>query len=154
MKILLVEDDENKANRLIAFVSEALTAEPIEAVRSYRTGVAKMRSQPFDLILLDMTMPTYEITADEEGGRPRAFGGRDILRQMDRYSIAVPVIVVTQFERFGEGSEARSRAELDRELARAHPATYRGMVYYDPSNQEWKDDLMQLANAARRNEAP
>lgn len=154
MRVLLIEDDENKANRICAFVREFLRVDAIEVARSYQKGVAVLRSNAFDLVLLDMTIPTFEITADEEGGRPRAFGGRDILRQMDRHAISSPVIVVTQFERFGEGSEARSRAELDRELGRSHPAVYRGMVYYDSANQSWKEELARAVKAALGDVAP
>ena len=37
---------------------------------------------------------------DEPGGQTHIFGGQESLRQMDRFDIVLPVIVVTQFEAF------------------------------------------------------
>ena len=141
MRTLLVEDDANKCYQILTFLRDGLGIIDTTVAKSYRTGLTNVLKGAYDLVLLDMTMPTYEITSDEEGGRPRAFAGRDILRQMKRRSIAVPVIVVTQFERFGDRNEVKTRSELDCELRRAHPEIYCGMVYYNVAQEGWKDEL-------------
>ena len=58
-----------------------------------------------------------------------------------RRGIITPVIVVTQFDKFGDSGESKTREELDRELAEAHPKNYRGMVYYNSALEGWKDEL-------------
>ena len=141
MRVLLVEDDENKRSQMIRLLREDSAIQDVEISASYIGGVDRVLGGAFDLVVLDMTLPTYEVTADEEGGRPRAFGGRDILRQMKRRGIITPVIVVTQFDKFGDSGESKTREELDRELAEAHPKNYRGMVYYNSALEGWKDEL-------------
>jgi CheY-like chemotaxis protein len=149
MRALLVEDDENKRAQILRLVREGWPEAEIETAGSYRGGLDRIQNRQFDLVLLDMTMPTYDIDFDEEGGRPRAFAGRDILRQMERRGIAAPVVVVTQFDKFGEGGETKTRDQLDRELAAAHPSNYRGMVYYNTALEGWKEELTRKVEALR-----
>jgi CheY-like chemotaxis protein len=150
MRVLLVEDDENKRSQMIRLLREDLAIDDVQIAASYIGGVDRVLKERFDLVVLDMTLPTYEVNADDEGGRPRAFGGRDILLQMKRRGLATPVIVVTQFDKFGDRGESKTRAELDIELAKAHPIIYRGMVYYNSALEGWKDDLARAIEKAKR----
>jgi DNA-binding NarL/FixJ family response regulator len=141
MKILIVEDDENKSLQLYNFFSEKFPQVEVENAQSLQGGLRKILDGGIDIILLDMTMPTFDIRLDEDGGRPQPYAGREILRQMDRRDIDVPVIVVTQFDRFGSGIDSMTLSELDKQLRLAHPENYKGAIYYDVSFGEWKDDL-------------
>src|SRR5258708_830765 len=106
MRLLVVEDDENKRTQILGFLGERFSWVKVVAAESLQSGLKLIVSDQFDLILLDMTLPTFDVGIDEDGGRPRAYAGREILRQMDRRKIATPVIVLTQFDRFGEGNNA------------------------------------------------
>ena len=146
MKVLIVEDDENKRQYLASFVREQIADASIEEARSYRSGLLKSLEQRFDLILLDMSMPTFDIAPGEDGGRPQSLAGREILRQLERRRVQHAVIVVTQLVRFGD-DETMTASELDGELRDAHPSMYRGMVYYDATLAGWKGELLDLIRA-------
>jgi len=146
MRMLIVEDDENKRKQVVNFVEETWPAAHISVVRSLQSGLRAILSGGLDLIVLDMSLPTYDVTVEEDGGRLQAYAGREILRQMDRRQIGVPVVVVTQFDKFGEGVAALTREELDAQLQRAHPRVYRGMVYYNVALDGWKDDLTRIVD--------
>ena len=92
-------------------------------------------------MLLDMTMPTYDVSGKETGGIERRYAGVEILRRLQRKKIHIPAIVVTQFERFGEGSDLVSLEELREDLAEKFPAVFRGAVFYQAANSEWKKEL-------------
>lgn len=141
MKILLVEDDENKRTKLLAFLRERCQTDEVEIAKSLQGGVRAILRGGHELIIVDMTMPTFDISAEEDGGRPQAYAGREILRQMDRRGIVVPTLVVTQFDRFGEGGDAMTFDELDGKLKNEHPGCYVGMVYYDVAVEGWREDL-------------
>jgi CheY-like chemotaxis protein len=141
MKVLIIEDDENKRGQLIEFLKEATQSSTIVEARSLQSALKRIIDDTFDLIFLDMTLPTFDIGVDEDGGRPRVYGGREILRQMDRRGIVTPVIMVTQFDRFGKGAESLTLQQLDRELRKAHSKNYRGSVYYNVALEDWKDVL-------------
>jgi CheY-like chemotaxis protein len=136
-----VEDDENKRTQILVFLIERFSSVEVVAAESLQSGLKLIVSDQFDLILLDMTLPTFDIGIDEDGGRPRAYAGREILRQMDRRQIGTPVVVLTQFDKFGEGDDALTLPELDGRLRQAHPKTYQGAIYYSSSVEGWKEEL-------------
>lgn len=141
MKILIIEDDENKRAQITALVSHVVKGSTIVQARSYHSGLKSIFETPPNVILLDMTMPTYDVSANEDGGRPQHYAGREILRQMDRRQVNIPVIIITQFDVFGDGPEALTRMQLDRELKIDHSSNYRGTIYYNAASNSWKGEL-------------
>jgi DNA-binding NarL/FixJ family response regulator len=150
VKILLVEDDENKRLQLQQFVEASLPDAELWQERSLQTGLRHVRREVPDLVLLDMTIPNYDIGPDESGGQTHIFGGLEFLRQLDRFDIHVPVIVVTQFETFGKPPETRQLNDLDAELRAEHSPDYRGAIYYNAAIHDWKAQLLSLINELDR----
>lgn len=108
---------------------------------SYQTGLKEVERGQADWVVLDMTMPTYDVTPSERGGRTRFFGGREILRAIARRKLPARVIVVTQFESFGEGKQKKTLSELSQELRRDFPDNYVDTVFYHPAQTEWREKL-------------
>lgn len=141
MRVLLVEDDENKRKNLRDCLLEIDPDISLQQAGSLQTGLRALRENPPELVVLDMTLPNYEPGPDEPGGQPHLFGGREFLRQMDRYDILIPVIVVTQFSAFGTGKHAKDLAGLDEELRNEHGSVYKGSIHYNSAVLGWKDEL-------------
>src|SRR5437762_9859016 len=102
MKILLVEDEETKRRQVMDLISQKFSEFGIDEAKSLNSGLRKIAGGAYDLVILDMTMPTFDITLDEDGGRPQAYGGRELLRHMAQRGIKTPVVLLTQFDRFGK----------------------------------------------------
>lgn len=151
MRILVVEDDENKRAQIGNFLKNAYPSTGVTYAMSMQSGLTSIIDGGIDLIILDMTMPTFDITAEEDGGRPQAYAGREILKQMDRFNIRTPVVVVTQFDKFGEGSDSLTLSELNEQLHQSHPQSYRGVVYYDVAVEGWKEELSSMISAILEN---
>ena len=147
-RVLIVEDDENKGVQFSQFLRDRFDPIEITIERSLQSGLRRIRREHPDLVLLDMTLPNYEPGPDETGGTTHIFGGREFLRQMDRFDIDVPVIVVTQFETFGKPPNMMGLRELDDQLRTDHATVYRGAVYYHASLHAWKDELSTLVSTA------
>jgi CheY-like chemotaxis protein len=141
MKILLVEDDEDKREDLISFILNNFDSEYKE-VRSFQTALKTIQEENFDLILLDMTIPTFDITPSEGGGRSQPFGGEMLLHEIVRRKIQVKVIIVTQFDVFGKGDELITVKDLDRKLSEKFSNNYVGTVQYKVSYTGWKELLL------------
>jgi CheY-like chemotaxis protein len=127
MKILIVEDDENKGESLRQFVRTLFPNAELELCRSLRSGIKSMRANRPALILLDMTLPNYDVGPNEHGMTPHIFGGQEFLKEMDRFDIFSPVIVVTQFEHFGE-EPSKTLVDLNDELRRQFEKVYIGAL--------------------------
>lgn len=141
MEILLVEDDEDKREQLILFVNENKLGRLTE-VRSFQSGLAKIKTHIYDLILLDMSMPTFDISANESGGRSQPFGGELLLFEMQRRGIVSKVIVVSQFELFGDGEDKISIEDLNNRLLDSFSENYIGIVQYSISYTSWKNKIL------------
>ncbi|CDI07356.1 response regulator [Agrobacterium pusense] len=141
MKFLLVEDDENKREQIMGWVAELYASAEFTVARSLQSGVRAVKQRNIDCVLLDMTLPNYDVGPEEPGGRTtHSFGGRELLKQMDRFDIDIPVIVITQFETFGKSPDTMDLAELDIRLAKDHK-NYVASIYYHASMHGWKDKL-------------
>jgi len=143
MKMLIVEDDEKKRNQLEKFILLMFPECTVSIAKSYNSAVKAIVNNKYDIILLDMTMVTFDIGKDEDGGRPQAYAGREVLRQMDRRNIKTPVVVITQFNNFGEGKDSLTLDELNASLKRNHTDNYIGAIYYSNINDNWKTQLIE-----------
>lgn len=76
----------------------------------------------------------------------RSYGGRDILNEMKRKNISIPTVVVTQFNVFSEGKSQMDQLQLDNLLREEHQNIYKGMVYYNAQNLDWKANLDFIIN--------
>lgn len=139
-----MEDDENKRYQLKDFVDSLLPKSEVVATKSLQSGLKEILHKKYDLIILDMTMPTYDIDINENGGRIQPLAGTELLCQMERRELKIPVIVVTQFDRFGTGKDSTTLQELNLQLRQNHPQNYRGYVYYSTALAGWKQSLRRL----------
>ena len=110
---------------------------------SYHSGVKVLSNQRWDVVILDMSMPSFDVSLDDDGGHPQAYGGREILRHLDRKRIAVSCIVLTQFDTFGRGTERKTLTQLDEELRAAHSRNYLGAIHYDIAVEGWRETLIE-----------
>lgn len=145
MKVLLVEDDEDKRDDLVLFINEKLTKN-LRIAKSIQSGKKALREEYFDLVLLDMTIPTFDISPTEEGGRTQAFGGRMLLSEIVRHRIKTKVLVITLFDLFGKGNEEISLPKLDEQLQEKFSEIYFGAIQYSVSLVGWKDELSKKIN--------
>lgn len=141
MRIAVVEDDAFKRDKLVEATKEVIPQAIFSFAKSYKSGLRLAVSQDHDLVLLDMTLPSFDITEEADGGPPLVYGGREILRQMARRRIEKPVILVTQFEQFEAANDALSLAELTDELREEYGHLLLATIYYNPTQSSWRDHL-------------
>ncbi|BCT92461.1 response regulator [Lysobacter helvus] len=157
MRILLVEDDPEKARRLEDFLfkerlaQEVIVAKSFDAALSQLMQISSKESSSFDVMLLDMTMPTFDAAEDEpEGGAPEHFAGRDLLAQMKLRAITVPTIVITMFDILGEGAGRMSVGDLAKQLQRDFSKTFVGLVQYSQAKEGWRSTLRSMIGKIKR----
>lgn len=89
MNFLIIEDDDNKIKQICEFLLSKYPTALLTTRRSYQSGLKEIiNHKPYDLIFLDMSMPTFDVTPNNSGGRFRTYAGRDILEEMG----SIPVI--------------------------------------------------------------
>ena len=139
MRLILIEDDDYKAKQIVQFLQNK--GHIIDIARAYNTGMKKIVNEQYDMALLDMTIPSFEISSEHPTSRIRKYGGKDILFEIDRREIFLPAIVITQYQVFDDGE--KTLEVLDKELYEEFPELYKGIVYYNSSVIDWQDKLIE-----------
>lgn len=146
-RILFVEDNDYKRNKIVDYL--AATFPEIETVesRSYSSCVQKMEESTFDLLLLDVSLPTYDISPTETGGRFRTFAGRELARRAIRQDTISKIIFITQYKSFSERGNSYSFDELALHLEKDCGAKFGGAIFFDGSISSWKQKLTDAIEA-------
>lgn len=145
MNILLVEDNKKKRRIIRRFLDEIFENVNVTTCASFSSGLKEIYSHAYDILLLDMSMPTYDVTPSEAGGKKRAMAGKEIMLRMIRKKIYIPVIVITQFEKFGEDS--MSLEDLNTELSSACKDIWITTIHFDEVEPIWKNVLLKAINS-------
>lgn len=135
--ILLIDDDNVKISKITAFLNKK-SEYNITIANALNPGLKKVLRESYDFILLDMSLPTFD---SAESRYFNSFGGIDFLKEMKRKKIATPVIIVTQYEIFGEGSGRKTSDDIDIDCKKIFE-NYIGIVIFSSTNEMWQSELL------------
>lgn len=143
MKIIFIEDHPLKQAHINKFVKEKFTDVEIVNKNSYISGLKELKENhhTYDVLLLDISMPNYDISSEDSGGDWMPLAGKKILKEMFLRDISTKAIVVTMHGSFDDGTKI---TELDENLKLEFPENYIGYSYYSQINEDWKDKLETL----------
>ncbi|ODP26169.1 hypothetical protein PTI45_04491 [Paenibacillus nuruki] len=144
MHLLLVEDDDKKANDICRFIDEEYSELiNITRKRSWQSGLIEIfdSGEKYKMILLDMSMPRYDPDVGDVNEEFETFAGREFLEEMDRCGIFIPVCIITAFDYFGENENMINYEQLDQNLLKKFSSFYVGMVYFRSSTTNWRQKL-------------
>ena len=149
MNILLIEDDDIKAQGIETYINQVENSYEIElkTVRrtSWRSGLLEIiKHNDYNFIFLDMSMPRYD--SANSGGKQEfmTYAGWDILKEMKRKRIKILTYVITSFDVFGDGNSAMDAKKLNVILKEDFNDFYGGMIYYNALSVEWKERLKKV----------
>lgn len=143
MKILYVEDDNSKVTDIKKLFIDFIPDNNMIITNSLTSGIIEIRSNKFDLILLDMSLPLYnfkDCDNDEENDF-ETFAGIDILEEMKRIKVETNVIIITAFDVLGENENKLNLEQLDERMLQEYSSTYKGIIHYKTSSLEWSNAL-------------
>ncbi|MDP3859334.1 MAG: hypothetical protein Q8Q73_16390 [Stagnimonas sp.] len=146
MNVLIIEDENTKLEAISRLVSSQRSDLKILAARSVRTGRSAIQADPPACILLDMSLPTFDISASEPGGRPQGNGGIEILRYLDAEELRPIVVIVSAYSAFAKDGRNIGLQAFSDELIGEFPELVKGVVYFDPIQAEWSRELLSLLN--------
>lgn len=147
MEILYVEDEQNKARQVIQAIRESIPSANILLKNSYNAALMEISRENLDLILLDMSLPLYDISESmeyEEDNDFEPFAGIDLLEELVRIDSEKKVVIITAFDVLGEDDNKINLAQLDKKMKEEYKDNYRGIIYYNSSSLEWCHKLVEL----------
>jgi len=152
MNILLIEDDEIKAENILNFLNkEQKNQSKLFWKKSWQGGLIEiLDNNIYDIILLDMSMPRYDSEICDSNEEFETFAGRELMKEMKRKKIFTPVCVVTAFDIFGKDEYKLNAEELNVELTNEFKNFYLGMISFSTSLVNWKDELLQVIERVKQ----
>ena len=141
-KILIIEDDKIKIERLNIFFS----SEEIMIKESFQSGLSEIKNnmQAYDFLVLDMTIPLWEKGNNDLGGNYEQFGGEKILREMKRRKLFLPTILFTMFDIFPTKDGNITFNEVNSVFEKEFSEFYIGAVFYNANEDNWELDMTTL----------
>lgn len=145
MSILIIDDEIVKRNELSQFISELTIMKEIHYGQSYTSGLRAIIKYKPKLILLDMSMPTYDPTQeDPRGGRPLSMAGHYLLKEIKRKKINTKVIVFTQHPYQEIKNINKSLDEITAMFHKEFPDIFIDSIFYNVTENNWKNKLQTL----------
>lgn len=141
MNTYIVEDDALKSERLILFMRERFPTSEVTLFGSFQSGLKAVELKVPDLLLLDMTLPTFDRQLGARESRLRPLGGYELLSKLRLKSIKTKVIVVTGLVAFGEGGSRITFEEVEGRCRYEFGSLFAGMIYYQQTSLEWQQIL-------------
>ena len=142
LTVLIIEDSESKLKSIQGVLERELPSVAIRKALSVRSAIDSVLALMPDLIVADMSLPTYDIKARERGGTPRPFGGIEVFETLERHEIVVPVVVVTSYPAITEGTQSLGLTELSKRLEDDFPDCFLGTVYFDSAYSNWEREIV------------
>lgn len=142
MRVLIIEDNHNKLKQIKMFLKQNYPKASIHDALSYTAGLRRIYEEKWDLLLLDMSLPIYDIGQQETGGDKKSIAGKEIMKRMIHRKIFLPTIVITQFDTFGENEISINT--LNNEFEEDLSQVWRGTISYEDSTNKWIIQLKTL----------
>ena len=152
MKILLVEDDEFKATDIAKVLADSLPEATVQRATSVTSALRAIDSDRFSLVILDMSLPTFELTGPGGGGSPQGQGGLEILRLARRLGNSSPFIIVTQYPDIEIDGRDVPLSEASKALRSRFGIDVRMCLLYEFDGDTWRDPLRDCLAAASKDD--
>lgn len=143
MRVLVVDDESGKRERVLTFIGQLPGVSVVEEAKSFQGAIERLTESAYDWVILDMRLTSFDVSAADDGGRPRNFGGDEVLRKMTRRGITSRVVVLTQYSIFRDERSFLSLDQLAAQFAAKYPS-FVGLVQFQHSNNAWQDRLRSL----------
>jgi len=141
-KILIIEDNPYKREKIKKVLSGITnnTSQIMEA-HSFTSGWNAVNESSYDLICLDMSLPTFDQDGQNSGGESRVFGGKEIARKMKRRKIQSKFVVMTQYKRLSDEKSSETFDEIRNELLENYPVQCLEVLFYSNKHRDWAEKL-------------
>lgn len=148
MKVLIVEDSDYKSKRVRDFLNEN-GFDDVKICMSFSSGQREILLGTYELLILDMSMPTFDNQNGKSGGDHRHYGGIDLARVVKRKEIGSKFLFLTQHESFKGNPKIKNLYDVDLISKQEFSENYLGCIFYDHVGYAWKEKIRSVLRAIR-----
>jgi len=140
-RILFIEDNKTKSEDVKNLINNILFIDTLVIKGSLTSGLKEFFINSYDILLLDMSLPTREDAVSNSIDNFEQLGGYKIMSEMKRKRKTIPTILITMFSEFGIGKSFMDIKELDESLSQSFSEFYKGYIFYSSQEDSWKEKL-------------
>lgn len=144
MDIFIVEDDDFKSRRLKDFFFEKSPEAKIQESTSLVEAISEINNNVYDLILVDMAIPSHPINPGEGAPMSLLTGGLDILLEIKALERNDPCIIITQYHEIEISGELYPVDEASKAIKDMLDCDIVGCIEYSEDNSDWKNKLKDM----------
>ena len=143
-KILLIEDDNFKAESLETFFYNFMPDCIVEIRTNLVESIEIINTQNFDWVMVDMSIPSHPIVPGE--GAPVSFltGGLDVILELQALGRSDKCIIVTQYPEIEICGQFFHINEAAHQININFGCSIVGCIEYADNNISWKENLEAL----------
>lgn len=142
MDIMLVEDDEFKAADISRVLADHMPDSTISRAASVNSALKGITVNKPNLVILDMSLPTFDLSGPGGGGSPQSQGGVEVLRLSRRLKQETTFIIITQYPGIEIDGVEVPLANAAKKLTDHFKIKVRVCIGYDFESDKWRQDLI------------
>lgn len=134
MNVLIVEDDHHKLTKLCAELERFPMVRSMTTAGSLREAMAAVTAASFDLVLLDMAIPSHAGGPGAVDTYSQPVGGLDVLFHLAFNDSSAKVIIVTQYPTIEYNRRHVPLKEFQTELSRDGIENVIAVIFFSEDN--------------------
>lgn len=143
-KILIIEDDEFKANNIRSFILSYYNSHTAEVVSSLVEAIDAIDRYIYALIIIDMSIPSHPLKIGEGSPVSLLTGGIDVLLELNSLERQDPCVIITQYPDIEISGEFYSVIQAKDAIKNKLDCTVLSCIQYKEGDDEWKKYLKQV----------
>ena len=117
-------------------------------MQSVRDAVVGVLTDNYDVVILDMALPTCTRSPLSPGGTAQAQGGMEVVRALRSRRSRTPVIIVSQYPDLEIDGEFFSLLLAPTELTERYGLAVVGSILFDFQNRSWVEKFRKMVGMA------
>lgn len=138
MRVLLVEDDQHKEDPLRKAILQAEPSTCIDVARSVQAAISQIRASTFDIIVLDIALPSHQSQVGGAQPMQQPSGGVEVLLELSYLGRDDKVVVVTQYPDIEYKDEFHSLSKFPRRISRDLTINLSKVIKFQLNGDGWR----------------
>ena len=141
MNILVIEDEPAKRELIEQAIKDFRPEAAISSGRSVQQAVRRLRDAEFDLIVLDMALPSHESKPGGAQPMSQPTGGVEVLLELSYEARGDRVVIITQYPDIEFDKQLYPLSKARQALSRRLSVNIVDVVYFKPRDSAWREQF-------------
>lgn len=143
-KFLIIEDDNYKSEAILNIINKERSDSVVELAENVSSAIRLINSNVYDLIFLDMALPSHPVAAG--GGSPLSLlsGGLEVLFELKTLKRKDRCLIVTQFPEIGMNGRLIPLKDAPNEILKYYGCDVITCIYYSNDSNEWQENIRKI----------